>query len=269
MAYRQRAFTAVRVTGRWAAKRACELARAARAGRPSLGPVELQQRGSSDPAPARLDDGGAIASLVSMGNWMPIVHFARRQPTRRGGPGNWTTRSATASRRLKIKHHAQLGYVIEVPGRRSRRAPHLPGSPDAPGVWRMERASRHLRPRRTLTSRIRRSEQSGLPRGKNSSSRHLVGDSCCNSRRCALCVRPRRLPSSTSCRQCARLKLAEGGTMGAATRVTAGRGIPASPAIAATRSSKRHSRVSPAAAPPASYPINCDLSPDQAVLMYC
>jgi DNA mismatch repair protein MutS len=75
--------------------------------------AELLGRALADPAPARLDDGGAIAPGY---DGELDAERALRDDSRRVISGlqlDYAQRFGLAS--LKIRHHAQLGYVIEVP----------------------------------------------------------------------------------------------------------------------------------------------------------
>ena len=103
------------------ALRAAGLADAAMAGgpfRPALFGLDpalapLLARGLSDPLPARLDDGGVVAPGF---DGELDAHRALRDDSRRVVAGlalDFAQRYGVAS--LKIRHHAQLGYVIEAP----------------------------------------------------------------------------------------------------------------------------------------------------------
>jgi DNA mismatch repair protein MutS len=90
-----------------------ELAAAQRALAPDPALADLLARALADPAPARLDDGGAIRP-----GFDPELDAERalRDDTRRVIAGlqlDLAQRYGVAS--LKIRHHAQLGYVIEAP----------------------------------------------------------------------------------------------------------------------------------------------------------
>jgi DNA mismatch repair protein MutS len=74
---------------------------------------ELLSRSLADPAPARLDDGGAVRPGFDA---ELDAHRALRDDTRRVLADlqlEYARRYGVAS--LKIRHHAQLGYVIEAP----------------------------------------------------------------------------------------------------------------------------------------------------------
>jgi DNA mismatch repair protein MutS len=74
---------------------------------------ELLARALAEPAPARLDDGGAVRSGFDA---ELDAHRALRDDTRRVLADlqlEYARRYGVAS--LKIRHHAQLGYVIEAP----------------------------------------------------------------------------------------------------------------------------------------------------------
>ena len=74
----------------------------------------LLSRALADPLPARLEDGGVVAAGF---DGELDAHRGLRDDSRRVIAGlalDFSQRYGVAS--LKIKHHAQLGYVIEVPG---------------------------------------------------------------------------------------------------------------------------------------------------------
>jgi len=79
---------------------------------PSL--AHLLQAALADPLPARLDDGGVIAPGY---DGQLDAHRALRDDSRKVVAGlqlDYAQRYGVAS--LKIRHHTQLGYVIEAPG---------------------------------------------------------------------------------------------------------------------------------------------------------
>ena len=80
---------------------------------PPPGLADLLRRALADPAPARLDDGGVIAAGF---DGELDAERALRDDSRRVIAGlvlDYAQRYGVAS--LKIRHHAQLGYVIEAP----------------------------------------------------------------------------------------------------------------------------------------------------------
>ena len=80
---------------------------------PARGLCDLLRRGLADPAPARSEEGGAVAAGFDA---VLDAERALRDDSRRVIAGlvlDYAQRYGVAS--LKIRHHRQLGYVIEVP----------------------------------------------------------------------------------------------------------------------------------------------------------
>ncbi len=240
------------------ALRAAELADAAMAGgppHPALDGVDpalapLLARALAEPLPARAEDGGVIAPGF---DGELDAHRALRDDSRRVIAGlalDFAQRYGVAS--LKIKHHAQLGYVIEAPA----------AAADA------LRAHPELTMRQSMTNgaRFGHAELAALDRRINEAAeaaaarerlvlRHLVDQVLAASAALQVCAdRLARLDALQSC-----ARLAEGGRWcrplvdeGDAFRVRAG----------------RHPVVEAALGASAAFvPNGCDLSPARRVLL--
>ena len=147
------------------------------------------ERALVDPAPARLDDGGAIKRGY---DGELDAHRMLRDDSRRIVAAlqlDYAQRYGVAS--LKIKHHAQLGYVIEVP---AAAVEELRKFPELSLRQGMANGARFTAPDLSdLDQRIREASERAA-RGKRSSSRIWFSSCCGKGMRCR--VVPMRWPFS-------------------------------------------------------------------------
>jgi DNA mismatch repair protein MutS len=218
----------------------------------SLGPALAEElaRALADPVPARLEDGGAIRAGF---DGELDAHRALRDESRQVIAKlqlDFAQRFGVAS--LKIKHHAQLGYIIEAP---SIAVEKLRGYPELTLRQGMANGARFTTPELSdLDRRIREAAELATTR-ERSVFAHLVCGILAHSDELAGCAEALALLDATQ----SIAKLAESGTWVRPTltdrdefRIEAG----------------RHPVVESALAGHAAFmPNHCDLSPDQRVML--
>jgi DNA mismatch repair protein MutS len=214
------------------------------------GPVEELTRALADPAPARLEDGGAIRAGF---DGELDAHRSLRDESRQVIAKlqlDFAQRFGVAS--LKIKHHAQLGYIIEAP---SIAVEKLRGFPELTLRQGMANGARFTTPELSdLDQRIREAAELATARERLVFT-HLVRLVLADVDALAACAEALAFLDATQ----SVAKLAESGTW-------------VRPALTGTDEFKieggRHPVVESALAGQAAFvPNHCDLSPDQRVML--
>jgi DNA mismatch repair protein MutS len=207
-------------------------------------------RALTDPVPARLEDGGAIR--IGFDGQLD-AHRTLRDESRQVIAKlqlDFAQRFGVAS--LKIKHHAQLGYIIEAP---SIAVEKLRGFPELTLRQGMANGARFTTPELSeLDQRIREAAELATAR-ERSVFAHLVGAVLADADELAACAEALAFVDATQ----SVAKLAESGTW-------------VRPALTATDEFRieggRHPVVESALAGHAAFvPNRCDLSPDQRVML--